>query len=377
MSVTQEQMAVQERNASLLEIHQVVKSYSGVPALRGVSLDVAAGEILCLLGPSGCGKTTLLRVITGLEQADSGDVLLKGQEIDNVPVHRRGVGMMFQEYALFPHKDVYGNVAFGLRMARLPKPEIAQRVETALELVGLQGFEHRAVHELSGGEQQRVALARSLAPRPRILMLDEPLGSLDRALRQRLMVELRQILKSVGLTALYVTHDQSEAFAVADRVAIMREGLIVQTGVPEAVYRDPATPFVAHFLGMENLLSGRGVNGVTDRVETSVGIFETDDPVQVGQELTVLLRPDAARMVGRDEQTVNRLEGRVEACWFRGAYYQLVLSHESGTTLAFEVDATDCGMKAVGDSVVLSLRPEAVNLLNGNPRSETEFQRTV
>jgi ABC-type Fe3+/spermidine/putrescine transport system ATPase subunit len=373
MSETQEQVAVQARNAPLLEVHQVVKTYSGVPALRGVSLNVAAGEILCLLGPSGCGKTTLLRVIAGLEQADSGAVLLNGQDIGGVPVHQRGVGMMFQEYALFPHKDVYGNVAFGLRMARLPRPEVKQRVETALELVGLQGFEQRAVHELSGGEQQRVALARSLAPRPRMLMLDEPLGSLDRALRQRLMVELRQILKTVGLTALYVTHDQSEAFAVGDRVAIMREGLIEQTGVPEEVYREPATPFVAHFLGMENLLSGLAVNGVKDRVETAVGILETKDPVQAGQELTVLLRPDAARMVGGDEKAVNRIEGRVEACWFRGAYYQLVLSHESGTKLAFEVDAFDCSMKSVGDSVVLSLRPEAVNLLNGNLKPETEF----
>ncbi len=347
----------------MLKVHDISKTFEDTPALRGVSFEVAEGEILCLLGPSGCGKTTLLRVIAGLEQADSGTVLLDGADLSGVPVHRRGVGFMFQEYALFPHKDVSSNVAFGLRMAGLSRAEVRRRVDQALALVGLSGFERRAVHELSGGEQQRVALARSLAPRPRLLMLDEPLGSLDRALRERLMNELRQILKSVGLTALYVTHDQSEAFAIGDRVAIMQQGCIEQIGPPEAVYREPASPFVARFLGMSNLLPGRVVDAETRRVETAVGKLEIGDwglEIGAGQSVTVLLRPEAAELVNGTALAPNLLRGRVVERSFRGAHYRLVVQHASGAELAFELDGA---APAVGNEVTLSLRPEGINLL--------------
>jgi ABC-type Fe3+/spermidine/putrescine transport system ATPase subunit len=215
----------------LLEICHLCKSYPDGWTLQGVNFVVAAGELLCLLGPSGCGKTTLLRLIAGLETPDDGRVLVNGEDVTPVPPHMRGFGLMFQEYALFPHKDVFGNVAFGLRMQRLSHEAVAGQVAEALALVGLGGFEHRDVSQLSGGERQRVALARSLAPRPRLLMLDEPLGALDRTLRERLLGELPGILRRAGVTAITVTHDQEEAFALSDRVVVMRAGRVVQVGI--------------------------------------------------------------------------------------------------------------------------------------------------
>jgi ABC-type Fe3+/spermidine/putrescine transport system ATPase subunit len=356
----------------MLNVREVSKAFAQIPALRNVSFDVTRGEILCLLGPSGCGKTTLLRIIAGLESADNGQVLLEGRNLTGVPVHKRDIGFMFQEYALFPHKDVYGNVAFGLRMARLPRVEIEQRVQEALTLVGLSGFSRRAVHELSGGEQQRVALARSLAPRPRLLMLDEPLGSLDRALRERLVNELRHILNSVGLTALYVTHDQSEAFALGDRVAIMQQGRIEQIGSPQEVYGRPVSSFVARFLGMRNLLPGQIATQI-DRVETSLGKFvlrTSSSGVQPGQDVTVLLRPEAAQLVNGKEKVVNLVRAQVVGRSFHGAFYRLVVRHATGTSLTFELEGADGDTPSVGDQVTLSLRPHAINLLLHSERRD-------
>lgn len=247
----------------LLDVSGVSKAYPGLPVLKEISFQAAQGEIVCLLGPSGCGKTTLLRIVAGLDMPDTGRVCFDGQDLAGVPVHRRNFGFMFQDYALFPHRDVMANVAFGLRMQMRSPAEITARVREMLALVELSGYERRRVLELSGGEQQRVALARSLAPRPRLLMLDEPLGALDRALREQLMNDLRGILKRVNVTALYVTHDQEEAFAIADRVLILRAqpesgagGWIEQDGTPQQVYRRPATEYVARFLGFKNLVAG-------------------------------------------------------------------------------------------------------------------------
>jgi ABC-type Fe3+/spermidine/putrescine transport system ATPase subunit len=238
----------------LLSIRDLVVDYEDEPVLRGLNLDVAAGEVLALLGPSGSGKTTLLRSIGGLERPVSGDILLDGRSLLGVPPHRRGVGMMFQSFALFPHLSVLDNVRFGLQMQRAERAAAEARALELLALVGLAGFETRSVSTLSGGEQQRVALARSLAPGPRLLMLDEPLGSLDAALRDRLTLELRAIFRQVGITALYITHDQKEALAIADRLAVLRDGRVEQVGAPESVYRAPATAFVAGFLGLGNIL---------------------------------------------------------------------------------------------------------------------------
>lgn len=239
----------------MLQLDGVTVRFGQRVALDAVDLTVAEHETVCVLGPSGSGKSTLLRVVAGLQPASAGRVLLDGAEQSGVPVHRRGVGLMFQDHQLFPQRDVAGNVAFGLRMRSVPRAEQAHRVEELLDLVGLPGAGRRAVGALSGGEQQRVALARALAPRPKLLMLDEPLGQLDRSLRERLVVELRGLFGRLGTTVLAVTHDQGEAFALADRVVVMRDGRIAQAGTPLEVWQRPASEFVARFLGFDNVVA--------------------------------------------------------------------------------------------------------------------------
>lgn len=360
----------------MLLLDRLSKSYPGLPVLHDVSLEAAEGEIVCILGPSGCGKSTLLRIIAGLEAADAGRVIFDGQDMADVPPHHRRFGLMFQDYALFPHKDVQGNVAFGLRMAHLPADEIRRRVREALALVGLQGYERRRVTELSGGEQQRVALARSLAPRPRLLMLDEPLGALDRALREQLMNDLRGILKRVGVTSLYVTHDQEEAFAIADRIVIMRArpesgegGRVEQIGVPREVYRRPATAYVARFLGFHNLLAGTVTGTHTDGsvvVETPLGALVAADlarPYAAGERVTVLIRPEAANLCATDEDGPNLLRGRLNERSFRGGHERLQIEHASGTSLICEVPMVNHVRLQAGDTLTLRLDPRAISLL--------------
>ena len=357
---------------ALLEVSALSKHFGPAAVLQSVSFEVEEREVVCLLGPSGCGKTTLLRSIAGLEAPDSGEILLEGHPIVDVPVHQRGFGLMFQDYALFPHQDVAANVAFGLRMQQLPPARLQARVREMLDLVGLSGTERRRVYDLSGGEQQRVALARSLAPRPRLLMLDEPLGSLDRALREELMHQLRQILQRVGVTSIYVTHDQQEAFSIADRVLIMNQGQIVQQGTPEAVYRQPASSWVARFLGLTNLIPGRVVSTDPPEIETPVGRFPVaatmgeglrPSPL-MGQSVTLLIRPEAARLAADcPGQSALRLDGLVQECAFRGGHYHLVVRHASGEVLAFQVVPGATALPRAGDRVMLALQAEAIGLL--------------
>lgn len=348
---------------SLLELRDLHKSYPDGWTLTDVSFTVEQGEIVCLLGPSGCGKTTLLRLIAGLETPDSGQVLVDGEDVTHTPPHLRGFGLMFQEYALFPHKDVFGNVAFGLRMKGLNRREVAARVAEALALVGLEGFERRDVNQLSGGERQRVALARSLAPHPRLLMLDEPLGALDRNLRERLLDELPAILHRAGVTAITVTHDQEEAFALADRVVLMRDGRVVQVGAPEEVYRKPASAWVARFLGLTNLLPARVTEG---GVETAIGKLVIGDRGLGARNYESLIpnpqsliRPEAARL---GEDGPNTLHGVVIERSFRGGYYRVRIRHASGQELAFDFPV-GTRLPAVGEAIVLSLDPAALALL--------------
>jgi thiamine transport system ATP-binding protein len=251
----------------MLEITAVTVRYGSVTALDGVDLSVDDREIVSVLGPSGSGKSTLLRAVAGLEPDASGVVRWDGADLRNVPSHRRGFGLMFQDHALFPHRDVLGNVAFGLRMQRQSRAAIDARARETLALVGLAGFEHRRVAELSGGEQQRVALARALAPAPRLLMLDEPLGALDRALRDELVAELRALFVRLGLTIVFVTHDHDEAFGLADRVVVMHRGRVAQHGTPAEVWGQPADPFVARFLGW-NVTEALGGGRVAVRPES-------------------------------------------------------------------------------------------------------------
>jgi thiamine transport system ATP-binding protein len=241
----------------------------GHAALAGVDLDVAAGSTVAVLGPSGCGKSTLLRSIAGLQTLDDGAITLDGRPLEGVPSHRRGIGLMFQDDALFPHRDVSANVGFGLRMQNVARPEREARVRELLALVGLEGRERRRVSTLSGGERKRVALARALAPAPRLLLLDEPLGALDRPLHDRLVVELRELFAEIGQTALYVTHDVAEAFAVGAQVAVMRDGCIVQVATPELLWAAPADAWVARFIGLQNV-EVRGATALVIRPEAVV-----------------------------------------------------------------------------------------------------------
>jgi ABC-type Fe3+/spermidine/putrescine transport system ATPase subunit len=365
----------------MLEFTEIEKSFEGKPVLRGVSYALEVGEILVLLGPSGCGKTTLLRIIAGLETADAGQVLLDGEDLTKVPVHQRGFGFVFQDYALFPHKNVYDNVAFGLRMHNWPEEKMRARVEQVLELVGLAGFDERSIHDLSGGEQQRVALARSLAPAPRLLLLDEPLGALDRALRERLMLDLRVILKEAGgvvgrpegITAVYVTHDQAEAFAIADQIVVMNQGQIEQVGSPTDLYRQPATPFVARFLGMENVFEGEvkeisRKNAKTQRevlVQTVLGdlvVSLLSASVREGEKISLLIRPEAGRLAASDDAE-NVIHGVVADVSFRGRY-QIVTIQIGDEVLKLEIE-TAVSLPQPGQPITFSLNKTAIIPLEG------------
>ncbi len=316
-----------------LEVKSVEFAAAGREIVAGVSLTVPPGETLAVLGPSGCGKTTLLRLIAGLEPLAAGSVHFNGADMAGVPAHRRNFGMVFQDFALFPHMSVERNVAFGLGRSKLSRAAVRERVSELLEMAGLAGFEARTTEALSGGERQRVALARALAPEPRLLMFDEPLGSLDRGLRERLLVELRAILERVAIPAIYVTHDQFEAFAIADRMAIMRDGRIVRAGQPREVYERPGTEFVARFLGFSNIIDatfdGRGV--ATTAGGCWGGLAGEPGPARL------LLRGEGATVAqGMGEQVVA---GIVSGKLFQGARQRVELETPVGA-LEFEFDST-------------------------------------
>ncbi|MFJ3829849.1 ABC transporter ATP-binding protein [Streptomyces sp. NPDC090046] len=320
-------------------------------ALDRVDLAVAEHEVVCVLGPSGSGKSTLLRVVAGLQQVSGGRVLLGGADQAGVPVHRRGVGLMFQDHQLFPHRDVGANVSFGLRMRGAGRASCADRVTQLLDLVGLPGAQGRAVASLSGGEQQRVALARALAPSPRLLMLDEPLGQLDRGLRERLVVELRGLFSRLGTTVLAVTHDQGEAFALADRVVVMRDGRIAQAGTPLEVWQRPASEFVARFLGFENVVPA--VVSGTEAATAWGGV-----PVPAGSpegEQRLLIRPAGVVLCAAG------LRCEVVSRTFRGTHVALQLRPEAGPLLEAECELA--GAPAVGDRVAVTFTPAEVVVL--------------
>ena len=310
----------------MLTVEHLVVQYDHTRALDALDLVVADGETLCVLGPSGSGKSTLLRAIAGLEPLAAGRVAWDGRDLADVPSHRRNLGLMFQDHALFPHRDVLGNVAFGLRMQGLDATTAAQRARETLALVGLAGFEHRRIPQLSGGEQQRVALARALAPAPRLLMLDEPLGSLDRNLRDHLVLELRELFVRLHVTALFVTHDHDEAFAIGDRVAIMRAGRIEQAGSPSEVWRRPETAFTARFLGYNVTTLGNGL---------------------------VAIRPDGLHL-----EPNGPMEGVVRSRTFRRDHFIVEVELAGGDVLEVAAPAGD--LPDVGDRVRVSADPSAV-----------------
>lgn len=320
--------------ADALELDGIVKRYGGQAVVDGVSLRVQPGEMVCLLGPSGCGKTTTLRIVAGFESLDGGRVHLAGADVSRLPPEKRDIGFMFQSYALFPHMSVAENVGFGLRMRRVPRTRRAAAVEEALALVRLEGLADRLPRQLSGGQQQRVALARAIAFRPRLLLLDEPLSNLDAGLREMLRDEIRRVQKDTGVTALFVTHDQSEALAIADRVAIMRGGKVVQFDTPATVYARPADPFVAGFIGQANLLPGvietiRGT-AVTVRMANGDRLDGVGAPAVDGAAVLAVIKADRVKL---DPDAGGGLPARVEAAVFTGPTMHYTLATVAGTRL--------------------------------------------
>ncbi len=311
---------------AMLEITNLHKSYEGTSLLRGISFRVAAGETVCLLGASGSGKSTLLRIIAGLESPEQGSLSWAGRDLASVPAHQRGFGLVFQDYALFPHMDVGRNVAFGLEMQGVPHEEITTRVTAALSKVDLAGFQHRRVTDLSGGEQQRVALARALAPNPLMLMFDEPLGALDRNLREQLMGELREILHATGVPAIYVTHDQEEAFTLADRILLLHEGEIVRSGTPAEVWSEPGSSWVARFLDIGNVLTGVIRSKAANyQVDTPVGEFELscEHSHAIAERVNFLIRPQGVRCASD-----GNLRSQVSDVVFHREHFKVVLTNQ-------------------------------------------------
>jgi thiamine transport system ATP-binding protein len=342
---------------ALLQVVGLGVSLAGRPVVEDLHLDVAAGQVVALLGPSGAGKTTALRALAGLEP-HVGSVRLDGRDLAGVPPERRGMGLMFQHYALFPHLDVGGNVAFGLRMRGVRRAAAAGRVNDVLRLVGLDGFAGRPVTSLSGGEQQRVALARALAPEPQVLLLDEPLGSLDRSLRDHLAVELRDLFGRLGVTVVTVTHDQSEAFTVADRVAVLRAGRLVQVASPVEVWSRPADAFVAGFLGLTNLLPVTVSDGWVESPWGRLAVPDRSDGPAV-----LVLRPDGL-VVHRDRVTVDQAPGSspvvtavAGAAGFRGDHWTIPITVLDGP----KVDAIVRGtwVPGTGERVAVALERES------------------
>lgn len=349
----------------ILEVKDITNHYAGQPLLQDVSFSLDRGEILCLLGPSGSGKTTLLRLLAGLEREESGTILFCGQDVKPIAPHKRKIGMMFQEYALFPHKNVYQNIAFGLEMQKCSSVEKERRIQSMLELVGLSGFDHRRIDELSGGERQRVALARSLAPEPQLLLLDEPLGSLDRTLRDRLAGEIRSILKSLGVTAVFVTHDQAEAFTVADKVAVLHSGILQQFDTPENLYRNPVNTTVARFLGFSNFIQGEiddtGVFQLFGEAICGMNLKPKGDVQR--RQMTLLLRPEGATLSDSAAAPTGglQLSGIVRSCRFQGSTYQLTLTvHGAVFTFDLPIDPVPPG---AGQPVTLALNASSLILL--------------
>ena len=360
-------MAKPQADGAFLRIEGVSKSFGAFQAVRDVTLSVAQGEIFALLGGSGCGKTTLLRMLAGFEEPTAGRIYLDGKDMAGVPPWLRPVNMMFQSYALFPHMTVADNIAFGLRRDGLPKAEIAQRVEEMLRLVQLTKLAARKPHQLSGGQQQRVALARSLAKRPQLLLLDEPLGALDKKLREATQIELVNIIEQVGVTCVMVTHDQEEAMTMASRIAVMSEGRFLQVGSPADIYETPTTRFVADFIGNVNLTDGRIVVDEADHVQIECADFMHHIGHGItgylGQQVTVAVRPEKISLSAEQpEGRFNQVPGTVKEMSYFGdtTLYHLELASGARLKVTVENDSRDRSSAPTwGDRVWAHWQPNA------------------
>ena len=330
------------------------KVYDETPVLRGISLDIKSREFVTLLGPSGCGKTTTLRIIGGFEQPDSGDVFFEGKRLNDVPPYRREINTVFQRYALFPHLNVFENVAFPLREKRVPRDEIDQRVNEMLSMVALTGFEHRSVTSLSGGQQQRVAIARALISRPKVLLLDEPLAALDLKLRKDMQQELKKIQKAMGITFVFVTHDQEEALSMSDTVVVMSEGRIQQIGTPIDIYNEPQNAFVADFIGESNILDG--VMLADYKVNFSGHTFDcVDAGFEKRENVDVVIRPEDVDIVSEEK---GMLKGVVTSVTFLGVHYEIIVDIGGIKWMIQTTDFVD-----VDEHIGLYIEPDAIHIM--------------
>lgn len=341
-------------NERLIDLRHINKTYDDTQVLKDINLYIRKKEFVTLLGPSGCGKTTTLRIIGGFETPTSGQVLFEGKDIAQLPPYKRRVNTVFQKYALFPHLNVFDNIAFGLKLKKMPKKEMAERVEAMLELVNLRGYGKRNVNALSGGQQQRIAIARALVNEPEVLLLDEPLGALDLKLRKDMQLEIKRMQQRLGITFLYVTHDQEEALTMSDTIVVMREGKILQIGDPKRIYDEPANAFVADFIGESNILHGTMIR---DELVSFAGHdfpcvdfgFGENAPVDV------VVRPEDIMLVGED---VGQLVGTVQSVLFKGVHYEMMI--DTGATV-FKVHSTS--MQPQGSRVGISIVPFNIHIM--------------
>ncbi|MCH5287900.1 MAG: ABC transporter ATP-binding protein [Christensenellaceae bacterium] len=338
----------------LIDLIGVSKEYDGVKVLKDINLFIRRKEFVTLLGPSGCGKTTTLRIIGGFETASEGQLLFEGKEISDVPPYKRRVNTVFQKYALFPHLNVHDNIAFGLKLKKTPKAEIEKKVDAMLELVNLKGYGKRHVDALSGGQQQRVAIARSLVNEPEVLLLDEPLGALDLKLRKEMQLELKSMQQRLGITFIYVTHDQEEALTMSDTIVVMKDGEIQQIGDPKSIYDEPANAFVADFIGESNILRGTMVKD--ELVEFAGHQFPCVD-FGFGEQapVDVVIRPEDIMLVGED---VGQLVGIIRSVLFKGVHYEMMIDAGEHT---FKVHSTS--MQPQGSRVGLSIVPFNIHIM--------------
>ncbi len=345
----------------IIELKAISKEFNGEQVLSEISLDIHDNEFITLLGPSGCGKTTTLRIIAGFENPDSGDVFFDGERINDLPPYKRELNTVFQKYALFPHLNVFENVAFGLRLKKLPEREITDRVKEALKMVNLSGFERRNSEKLSGGQQQRVAIARALVNRPKVLLLDEPLGALDLKLRKDMQNELKNIQHLTGITFIFVTHDQEEALSMSDTVVVMANGKIQQIGSPTDIYNEPVNAFVADFIGESNILDGIMLNDYKARFAGHTFKcldkgFEKNEPVDI------VVRPEDVDVVPVEK---GMLKGEVTAVTFKGVYYEIIVDIGG---FKWVIQSTD--YVAPGENIGLYIEPDAIHVMKKSEYSD-------